>query len=107
MLAWLRALLLGENRMLAELLKVRITLNRLETTMATQDDINTLAARVDAATTAVKTGVGNIRGDIATLKATNPGVDTTALEASVAGLESEVSDVTELDSENPASTTTP
>jgi hypothetical protein len=102
MLAWLRVLLLGESEILDQLAEVKQTLKRLERNMATQADVDALAARVDAATTAVKTGVGNIRQDIADLKAANPGVDTTALEASVGGLESEVTDVTELDEENPA-----
>ena len=57
---------------------------------------------LQAATTAVTSGVANIRQDIADLKAANPGVDTTAREASVGRLEAEVTDVTELDSENPA-----
>lgn len=77
-------------------------LQQIGSTMATQADVDALATRVDAATTAVTTGVAAIREDIATLKASNPGVDTTALEASVGKLESEVADVNELDSENPA-----
>lgn len=77
-------------------------LQQIGSTMATQADVDAIAARVDAATTAVTTGVAAIRADIATLKEANPGVDTTALEASVGKLESEVADVNELDDENPA-----
>lgn len=69
--------------------------------MASQGDVDALSQRVDAATDAVATGVAGIRQDIADLKDANPGVDTSALEASVSRLESSVSDVTELDSENP------
>lgn len=75
--------------------------------MATQADVDALSSRVDAATAAVQTGVTNIRADIETLKSANPGVDTTALEASVSALESEVTDVTELDEENPAAPVDP
>lgn len=102
MLTWLRALLFGESVILRELAEIRTTLNRLERNMATQADVDALAARIEAATTAVTDGVAGIRQDIADLKAANPGVDTTALEASVGRLEAEVSDVAELDSENPA-----
>lgn len=70
--------------------------------MATQEDLDALNARVSAATEALNTGVANIRGDIETLKAANPGVDTSALEASVAALEATTVDVGELDAENPA-----
>lgn len=70
--------------------------------MATQDDVNALTDRVSSAVDDINTGVGNIRQDIADLKAANPGVDTSALEASVGRLETTVSDVSELDSENPA-----
>jgi len=96
-----RALILGENRIIAELSTIRSTTERMESTMSKQDDIDALGARVDAATAAVTTGVAGIRQDIADLKAANPGVDTTALEASVGRLEAEVTDVAELDSENP------
>jgi hypothetical protein len=70
--------------------------------MATQEDVDALNDRVTAATEALNVGVANIRGDIETLKAANPGVDTTALEASVAALEATTLDVGALDAENPA-----
>lgn len=75
--------------------------------MASQADIDQLASRVDAVGTAVSTGVGNIRGDIADIKAANPGVDLTALEASVATLEGDAQSVTDLDAENPAAPANP
>lgn len=100
--SWFRAILLGEDRIRAGLLNIRRTIERIERTMATQADVDKLATRIDAATAAVTAGVANIRSDIADLKAANPGVDTTALEASVGGLETEVADVSELDGENPA-----
>lgn len=55
--------------------------------MAQQEQLNALAARIAASTTA-------IRQDIADLKAANPALDLTALETSVGGLEG-------LDAENP------
>lgn len=55
---------------------------------AQQEQADAIAARINAST-------ANIRQDIADLKAANPGVDFSALEASVGGLEG-------LDAENPA-----
>lgn len=54
---------------------------------AQQDALDALVARIDAATM-------GIRQDIADLKAANPGVDFSALEEKVSGLEG-------LDAENP------
>lgn len=57
-------------------------------TMTTQQKLDAIATRIETATT-------NIRSDIAELKAANPTVDFSRLEASVGSLEG-------LDSENPA-----
>jgi hypothetical protein len=54
--------------------------------MATQDDVNALAAQVDALTagsTAVTDALVNIQGDIDTLLAATPGLDLSVLQASV------------------------
>lgn len=61
--------------------------------MAQQEQLDAIAARIN-------TGVANIRQDIADLKAANPALDLTALEASVGGLEG-------LDAENPVPTPEP
>mgnify|MGYP006330417985 FL=1 len=78
-----------------------------ETMAATQQEIDNLVGRVNAVETAVTDGVAGIRSDIETLKAENPGVDITALEASVAQLESGVTGLTTLDAENPAAPVEP
>ena len=75
--------------------------------MAKQEDINNLVLRVDAVRTSVDTGVAGIRQDIADLKAANPEVDTTALEASIATLEAGVGGLTALDAENPGAPVEP
>jgi multidrug resistance efflux pump len=77
-------------------------LKQIGSTMATQADLDALNARLDAAQTAREAAVANIRSDIAALKSANPGLDTTALEATVARVEAGTVDETELDSENPA-----
>jgi hypothetical protein len=61
---------------------------KVDLIMAKQDDLNNLVARIDVA-------VSGIRSDIEGLKADNPDVDFSALEARVAGLEG-------LDAEYPA-----
>lgn len=69
-------------------LGVETRLDKLkEMLMATQQQINDLVTRID-------TGVAAIRADIAELKAANPELDLTALEASVSQIEG-------LDAENP------
>jgi hypothetical protein len=89
----------GTRELLAQTL---VQLARMENTMATQENVNELAGRVNAVKTTVDTGVGNIRSDIETLKAQRPELDFSALEGSVAALETSVQGVTELDAENPA-----
>jgi hypothetical protein len=61
---------------------------KVEIIMGKQDDLNNLVARID-------TAVAGIRSDIEGLKADNPDVDFSALEARVQGLEG-------LDAEYPA-----
>ena len=111
---WLRALLLGENRILAGQAAMETRLNHRFDELkgilvSQQDQINALTEQVGGIATTigtVVTALGNVRQDIADLKAANPTVDLSALEASVAGLGTAVdslsSDVTELDDENPA-----
>lgn len=70
--------------------------------MSTQADLDALNTRLSAAADTFTTGLADIRQDIADLKAANPGVDTTALEATVQRIEQGAADATELDSENPA-----
>jgi len=67
---------------------LREILRKVEQIMATQQEqLDAIVSRIDAAT-------AGIRQDIADLKAANPGVDFTALEERVTGLEG-------LDAENP------
>jgi hypothetical protein len=70
--------------------------------MATQADIDALTTRLETVDATLTAGLSGVRQDIADLKAANPGVDTAALEASVAALETGVTGLSELDSENPA-----
>lgn len=84
------------------LAQIRGQLDRMENTMATQNDVNQLAGRVDAVKTAVNTGVAGIRSDLETIKAAHPEIDLSALDASVTTLETSVQGVTDLDAENPA-----
>lgn len=114
--AWLQALF-GRSNQAIELLHTVLTrlrddrerqqtilhmIRQIGNTMATQADLDALSARLSAVADSFTAGVANIRSDIADLKAANPGVDTSALEATVARLEANAADVTELDSENPA-----
>jgi hypothetical protein len=68
--------------------------------MATQESVDALTAKVTDAATKISTATDNIRQDIADLKAANPQVDTTALEASVDALAASVGGLDELDAEN-------
>lgn len=69
--------------------------------MANQDDITRLTAAVTASTEKVTTATTAIRQDIADLKDANPGLDVTALEASVSELGTAVGGLETLDAENP------
>lgn len=72
--------------------------------MATQADINALNDRLSAASDSFTTGLQGVRDDIQALKDANPGVDTTALEASVARVEAGAAALSQLDAENPTAT---
>jgi len=102
MIELLREILQYLQRTERRLEQINRNLEQIGRNMATQADINALSARIDSANLAFTTGLQGVRDDIAALKAANPGVDTTALEASVSALEADVSGLTELDSENPA-----
>ena len=69
------------------LIRVIDKLDEMEIKMATQDQVNALAARIEAS-------IAGIRQDLDELKAANPDLDLSALEAKVADLEG-------LDAENP------
>lgn len=70
--------------------------------MATQDDVDRITSLVTDSTTQITTATDAIRQDIADLKAANPGVDVSALEASVGQLGTAVGGLDTLDAENPA-----
>lgn len=69
--------------------------------MATQDQIDQLTAAVNGAADRISTGIDGVRQDIADLKAANPAVDVSALEASVGRLAGEADQLAALDAENP------
>jgi ABC-type transporter Mla subunit MlaD len=69
--------------------------------MATQQDIDNLAAQLDALGGTLGTALAGIQGDLDALVAANPGVDVTALTASVAALSGLVDQATGIDAENP------
>lgn len=79
--------------------KLNIIIERLAT-VADQTDIDRLSQQVSDSADAAAGAADNIRQDIADLKAANPGVDTAALEASVAKLGTAVGGLQELASEN-------
>lgn len=74
----------GRTRIVIAMLQF---INERLDTMATQEQVDALAARLD-------TVLAGIRQDIADIKAAHPEVDLSGLEARVAGLET-------LDAENP------
>lgn len=86
---------------LADVLSLLRTINRRIQHMATQDDITRLTEQVTAATGRITSATTAIRQDIADLKTANPGLDTTALEESVATLTAGVGGLEDLDAENP------
>lgn len=78
------------------------TLRRIEEKlMGLQDKLDAYAAQVDTFVTALGNAVDGIAADIAALKAANPAVDTTKIDASMAGLSAMVDKATALDAENP------
>ena len=76
-------------------------LRRLDT-VATQESIDQLTAALNGFRTDLGTALDGIQGDLDALKAANPAVDTTALEASVASLAGVVQRAADIDAENPA-----
>lgn len=86
---------------LSEIVARLVLLEQRVGTMATQADIDRLNSAVALLGDRLTAAVADIRKDIADLKAA--GVDTTALEASVARLASPVDDAVALAAENPAS----
>lgn len=70
--------------------------------MATQEQIDALVAQVDQLGSDLNTAVQGIQGDLDALKAANPGVDITALQASVGNLANVVAAAQAVDAENPA-----
>lgn len=72
------------------------------TLMATQTDVDTLTAKLDDLSTQLDTAVTGIQGDLDALKAANPGVDVSALSASVDRLATVAQRATDTDAENPA-----
>jgi hypothetical protein len=105
---WLRALLSGENRMirlqretLAALRIVHGQTTRIGDKMATQEDVDALKATVDQLGGTLGTALAGIQSDLDALKAANPGVDISALQASVSNLATAVDQATAIDAENP------
>jgi hypothetical protein len=115
---WLRAILVGENKIFANQVAMEQRLNhKLDElkglAMTQQEQLDAYAGRLDAVRTAVVNGTAGVRADIADLKAQiaagTPAteLDFTAVEASVAALEASAPDLTELDGENPAAPVEP
>ena len=69
--------------------------------MATQADIDALTAQITDRDAALATALAGIQGDLDALKAANPAVDITALQASVAALGDTVAQAAAVDAENP------
>jgi hypothetical protein len=66
-----------------------------------QQSIDDLTAQVATLETALTTSLDDIQSDLDALKAANPAVDTTALEASVSALSTAVQRAMVIDEENP------
>jgi hypothetical protein len=101
LMAWLRALLTGENRILRALDQIRRQLNTIGDTMATQEDVNALQATVDQLGGSLSTALVGIQGDLDALKEAHPELDLSALQASVSNLATAVDQATAIDAENP------
>lgn len=120
MLNWLRALLIGESRIIAELRYIRSAengafivlshaqnniierLTRMETNMANQADIDALKATIDQLGGDLSTALSGIQSDLDAAVQANPGVDLSALQASVGTLSEAVLRAQQIDGENPA-----
>jgi len=70
-------------------------------TLATQDQVDTIAANINAAVGQINSAIGGIRADIDELKA-QANVDTSGLEARVAEVTAAAQSLSDLDTENPA-----
>lgn len=107
-LDWLRALLSADNRMirmqretLHMLAELRNRIKQMESTMATQADIDALKGTIDQLGGTLSTALAGIQSDLDALVAANPSVDVSALQASVAALSTAVDQATAIDAENP------
>ena len=78
------------------------TINERINTMATQADIDALTAQLTDLGVTLGTALAGIQSDLDALVVANPGVDVTALSASVAALSTAVEQATAIDAENPA-----
>ena len=76
-------------------------LNRIESNMATQADIDAIKASIDTFATDLGAALDGIQGDLDALKAANPAVDLSALQASVTALAGVVTRAQDVDAENP------
>lgn len=80
----------------------------LEAIMAvTQQQIDAYAAAVGTYASGVQAAVDGLRADIEALKAANPEVDTSALDARLAELGTAAGSLQALDAENPPAAPTP
>jgi len=83
------------------LLAIQQQLTRMEHTMATQAELDALVAQIDALGGTLTTALAGIQADLDALIAANPGLDVTALVASVASLTGLVDQAVAIDAENP------
>ena len=69
--------------------------------MATQEQVDAIAASLTDFAARFTTGIAAVRQDIADIRAANPGIDLGPLEASVAAIATAATDLETLDAENP------
>ena len=84
-----------------DILQLLHTINGRLDTMATQTDIDALTAQLATLSSDLSGAVAGIQADLDALKAANPAVDITALQASVASLSTVVASAQAVDAENP------
>jgi hypothetical protein len=89
------------NDMSEELMTKLDTILERMSHLATQDDINTIAAQLNTLGAGLSTALTGIRDDIAAILAANPAVDLSTLQTSVDALSVLVDQATALDAENP------
>lgn len=82
--------------------KLDTILERTSHMAAIQADIDALTAQLTELGGTLGVALAGIQGDLDALVAANPGVDVTALSASVAALSTAVDQATAIDAENPA-----